>query len=273
MRSPNLRRGVLLVILAACGGSSPAVFDGDAGTTSPTDSGGDTGTSGSSGGTSGSSGSSGGTDGGPGTDSGPKDAGPPPPTGWDGGFPGPLTCSNPGNFLPNGGNCGAERWSLKTGTDPAAAGISLLPTLTTIQALQTITAPTTFPQTTRLAPTEKTVFALKDIRLAFARLENDSDYHLMMSDTVRTIITEVPYPGGCTDGSAWQCLISRVRATVDAQNFNLQPGVGRNFNIVVSVIGVGFFDPEHGQFGAAPNTIELHPLLGICFGPGCDPSK
>lgn len=270
MHSSNLRRGALLVILAACGGSSSAVFDADSGTT-PADAGVDAST-GSDGGTTGNDGGTTGSDGGA-TDGGAKDSGPPPPTGWDGGFPGPLTCTTPGNFLLNGGNCGTERWSLKTGTDPAAAGISLLPTLTTIQNLQTITGPTTFPQTTRIVPTEKTIFALKDIRLAFARLENDSDYHLLMSDTIRTVITEVPYPGGCTDGSTWQCLISRARAAVDAQNFNLQPGVGRNFNIVVSVIGVGFFDPEHGQFGAAPNTIELHPLLGICFGPGCDPTK
>ena len=29
--------------------------------------------------------------------------------------------------------------------------------------------------------------------------------------------------------------------------------------------GVGFFDRDHGQTGAAPNNIELHPVLSIRF--------
>jgi hypothetical protein len=266
---------VLLTLAAACGGGSHAAIDDDAGTTPPPPPAGDGGLD--------ATVPPGDASGGDAADATPPDSGPgkdsgPGPTGWDGGFPGPLTCANPGTFLNNGSGCGAERWTLKTGTDTAAAGISLLPKLTTIQDLQAITGPTTFPATTRIAPTEKTVFALKDVHLAYARLESDSDYHLMLSDLVRTIITEIPFPtegnnGGCTTGSTWQCLIQRARANVDAQNFNLQPGVGRNFNQIVSVIGVGFFDPEHGQYGAAPNTIELHPLLGICFGAGCDPSK
>lgn len=36
---------------------------------------------------------------------------------------------------------------------------------------------------------------------------------------------------------------------------------------VVTVTGVGFFDPIHGQTGVAPNGIELHPLLSIDFHP------
>ncbi len=263
-----MRRSLSLLVVAACGGTTHIVIDGDGGSTPPppppNDAGADSTTPPPDSGPT--------PDGGPGDDAGPKDSGPA-PTGWDGGFPGPITCPGPGTWINNGGaGCGAERWTIKTGTDTAAAGISLLPKLTTIQDLQLIPAPTTFPQTTRIAPTEKTVFALKDVRLAFGRLEGDSDYHLMLSDLVRTIITEIPFPGGCTDGSSWQCLISHARSTVDAQNLGIT-SAGKNFNTVVSVIGVGFFDPEHGQYGAAPNTIELHPLLGICFGAGCDPSK
>lgn len=260
---------MVLLALAACGGGSHVAIDDDAATSPPPvngDGGGDATLPPIDGGD---------ADGGPG-DSGGKDTGPG-PTGWDGGFPGPLTCANPGTFLDNGSGCGVERWTLKVGTDPAATGINLLPTLTTLQALHAIAAPTTYPATTRILPTEKTLYALKDVRLAFGRLENDSDYHLMLSDLVRTIITEIPFPtqganGGCTTGSPWQCLITRARANVDAQNLNIT-SAGKNFNVVVSVIGVGFFDPEHGQYGAAPNTIELHPLLGICFGAGCDPSQ
>jgi hypothetical protein len=30
-------------------------------------------------------------------------------------------------------------------------------------------------------------------------------------------------------------------------------------------MGVGFYDPLHGQEGVAPNGIELHPILEISF--------
>jgi hypothetical protein len=33
--------------------------------------------------------------------------------------------------------------------------------------------------------------------------------------------------------------------------------------IVLRVTGVGFFDYDHGQTGAAPNLIELHPVLRL----------
>jgi hypothetical protein len=33
--------------------------------------------------------------------------------------------------------------------------------------------------------------------------------------------------------------------------------------ILLRVTGVGFFDYDHGQIGAAPNVIELHPVLRI----------
>jgi hypothetical protein len=36
-------------------------------------------------------------------------------------------------------------------------------------------------------------------------------------------------------------------------------------NVPVTMTGIAFFDPIHGQEGVAPNGIELHPLLGISF--------
>jgi hypothetical protein len=40
----------------------------------------------------------------------------------------------------------------------------------------------------------------------------------------------------------------------------------------VQVTGVGFFDFAHGQHGAAPNVIELHPVLDIVFNSPGPPS-
>jgi hypothetical protein len=52
-----------------------------------------------------------------------------------------------------------------------------------------------------------------------------------------------------------------------------RPSRKREIDTTVSLIGVGFFDKPHGQSGRAPNAIELHPVLGICFGAGCEPSS
>jgi hypothetical protein len=137
---------------------------------------------------------------------------------WDGGFGAPLSCATPGAFKQNWSQqCGYERWPVKTGTDNGASGVSLLPQPTTIAELSAIPMPSSFPQSSRVAPAEKTIYALKDVKLIFARLEGDSDYHLVVSDGTRSMITEIPYPGGCTNGSAWQCEISRARAAVDAR--------------------------------------------------------
>jgi hypothetical protein len=220
----------------------------------------------------------GGDDGGAGSkDGATKDgSGPSPeggPTGWDGTFKGPLTCSSPGSPATNwAGQCGTARWTVKTGADSAASSISLLPTLTTVQPLSILPAPGALPFAARVKPVETTVYAFKDARLAFARLEDDSDYHLVLADkTGTTLIGEIPYPKGCTTNSQWQCLISKARAAVDAK-LTLALDVGHTENLTVSVVGVGFWDDEHGQFGAAPNAIELHPILAICFGAGCDPT-
>jgi hypothetical protein len=266
-RSVNRARGALervtlVVALATCGKSSSQ-------TVAPLEDGGDNGADGES-----SEDATNGEDGSLPADSAVDDVYVPPvDAAWDGGFGGPLTCTTPGNFKQNwSGQCGVERWSVKTGTDTGASGLSLLPQLTTIAELSSLTMPTNLPSSSRVAPAEKTIYALKDVKLIFARLETDSDYHLVVSDGTRTMITEIPYPGSCTTGSTWQCEISRARAQIDSR-LVLALNQGHVENIVVSVIGVGFWDPEHGQYGVAANNIELHPVLAFCFGAGCDPTK
>jgi hypothetical protein len=217
------------------------------------------------------------TDTGTGTDTTPpppKDTGPAP---WDGTFKGPLTCSIPGAYSTtnhaSSPECGSLRWDIKTGTDSAATGISLTPTLTTIAALTTPANPG--PSGGRVSPIETTIWALKDVNLVFARLEDDSDYHLAIQDgsTGTTMITEVPFPG-CVSGGPWGCFISRARASVEATIgvSNLMLDMGHDHDLAVSIIGAGFFDTEHGQFDVAPNGVELHAVLAICFGVGCNPT-
>jgi hypothetical protein len=162
-----------------------------------------------------------------------------------------------------GGACGSERWNIKTGTDSQASGVSLVPQPTTIATLTAL--PAAGGGSSRESPTETTLFELKDVTLTEWISESDSDYHLVLSSGSSTMIAEIPAPS-CTTGSTWACFMSRARSEFEGQNLSKYPG------LTVTVRGVGFFDFIHGQTGVAPNGIELHPVLQMCFGQGCTPS-
>jgi hypothetical protein len=94
--------------------------------------------------------------------------------------------------------------------------------------------------------------------------ESDHDLHVTLVDVdeQRTeLIVEIPdgqCQGACRSGYTRAFAAARRRfyerintATVDT--------------IRMRVMGVGFFDRSHGQLGAAPNLIELHPVLALEF--------
>jgi hypothetical protein len=61
--------------------------------------------------------------------------------------------------------CGVERWSVKTGTDPDVAKVSLNAIDTTVAALAGLAAPKTLPPSNRIAPTEDQAFRMTDVTL------------------------------------------------------------------------------------------------------------
>jgi hypothetical protein len=179
----------------------------------------------------------------------------------------PMTCPGPGTPKHDGSSCGSERWNIKTGTDSGASAISLSPQSSSIATL--VALPAAGGGTGRESPTETTVWELKDVTLTELKAESDSDYHLVISDGAKTMIAEVPYMS-CATSSAWTCFISRSRSEIDAKyTVTTTPQYP---STTITLRGVGFFDFAHGQNGVAPNAIELHPVLEICFGHGCVPS-
>ena len=76
------------------------------------------------------------------------------------------------------------------------------------------------------------------------------------------MIVESTHPD-CTEGSLFSREIANVRKAIDAKI--KVTGKMKNPKLPVTVTGVGFFDPIHGQTGVAPNGIELHPILEITF--------
>jgi hypothetical protein len=162
--------------------------------------------------------------------------------------------------------CGVERWSVKTGTDPDVAKINpSTTTATTIASLVALPTPPILPPNNRLQPTESTVFVLNATLIEF-KLETDSDYHIVIQDSAgKTMITEIPSPACVGAGSPFATAIASARSKFDAQlRASSQP---QTTSVPVQIKGIGFFDSLHGQTGVAPNGIELHPVLDIIFNP------
>ncbi len=163
--------------------------------------------------------------------------------------------------------CGKERWTVKVGTDDAAEDVPLKPKTTTIKDLSEPDAPEKKGDT-RIEPVEMTVYRIDNVTLTHYNEQKDDDYHLVIEDSDENeMIIEVPHPD-CMGDSPWVDLVERARAKVDAE-LDVTSKF-KDANVPVSVIGVGFWDKKHGQKGLAPNGIELHPILDICFGTDCE---
>jgi hypothetical protein len=167
-------------------------------------------------------------------------------------------------------HCGKERWSVKTGTDTDAGSVNLSsPQNATITQLIALTPPNPIPPANRFAPTEETVFVvnatLTDYKLE-GGAKGDSDYHLVLHDDQgHTMVAEIPSPGCVAAGSLFAAQIANARAEFDG-HYTATTSF-QTADVPVQVTGVGFFDFAHGQHGAAPNIIELHPVLDISFTP------
>src|SRR5215467_13339996 len=161
--------------------------------------------------------------------------------------------------------CGVERWSVKTGTDPDAGLVNLnSSTSTTVESLRGRTAPSPIPANNRVAPTETTQWVISGTLMQY-KLESDSDYHLVIAGTSgNTMIVEIPSPTCVGSGSPFFAGIQNARAKFDAR-FTATTSF-QTANVAVQIKGVGMFDFLHGQTGVAPNGIELHPVLDITFG-------
>jgi len=167
-------------------------------------------------------------------------------------------------------HCGKELWDIKTAADPQAGTIDRSPKLTTIAEL--VAKPEPAKTATRIKGVETTVWKLNNVTLLEGKQEGDQDYHLVLSDGQRTMIAEIPDPVCVSVGSVLAYNISVSRAAMDS-HAHLGSSSWTNIGEEVTIAGVGFFDFGHGpgdQRGAAPNEIELHPVLDICFGHDCD---
>ncbi|HEY6229770.1 MAG TPA: hypothetical protein VIW64_00785 [Pyrinomonadaceae bacterium] len=167
------------------------------------------------------------------------------------------------------GQCGGERWAVKTGADPDSNLIDTVsPASTTVTYLTSLTAPTVLPDNNRIQPTETTLWVINATLKQYQK-QADSDYHLLLVDGAgHQMIAEIPSPDCVSASNKFYSGIVRARADFDAR-YTATSSL-KTANVPVQITGVGFFDYLAGQTGVAPNGIELHPVIDIVFLPTSD---
>jgi hypothetical protein len=190
-----------------------------------------------------------------------------------------LTIAHANDFEAAAHGCGVERWDVKTLAD--AAGIRLHPAATgtsrTISALAQLPV-VTGANGSRGVGTERREFTIHNVILVEAKVEADSDIHLVVADPAvpsTTMIVEFPLstclpvksslhtPAQNTQIGKDRALEKAARdafvaacGTPSPTRFTHFPAGARG-----TISGIGFFDVQHGQTGVAANAIELHPVV------------
>jgi hypothetical protein len=164
--------------------------------------------------------------------------------------------------IENPGQCGVERWDVKTMTDSAAERVNLTPSSAIVEQLTALPVPEEFSRDAERLPPEFRTYTVKATLVEFKE-QADDDIHLVIEGTSgESMIAEIPDPA-CAQGSRVEAQIARARGMfVDLFG---QPSRSSwiEVNAPITVTGVLFFDVHHGQVGVAPNAVELHPVFGI----------
>jgi hypothetical protein len=164
-----------------------------------------------------------------------------------------------------GSHCGTERWLVKTLAEPDRDQVDLHASRASVGELARLRRPDVLLGAGRAPGPERRTFTV-EAYLAGWDLENDGDIHLILADPDHqtiTLIAEIPDPncsGACSSGFAQA--YAEARAVLQAGLARPNP---EDRPLRVEVTGVAFFDRNHGQTGAAPNFVELHPVLALRF--------
>ena len=158
---------------------------------------------------------------------------------------------------------GVERWSVKVLTDSLVNTVNFTPKNTSMAHLVAIVTPSPSTTMPRYKPVEDSTYKVT-CKITIKKAEADSDYHLVLSNGTNTLIGEIPNPN--CNSVALSAYANKFKACKNFIDANIAKGNVSNVNIPpVTVTGVAFIDPPHGQTGAAPNNLELHPILDIYF--------
>jgi hypothetical protein len=165
--------------------------------------------------------------------------------------------------------CGIWRWPVKTGSDADRFKVNRTYVETSIGYLDSRHPPssfTAFAQDHRIHWVEFHTWRLFGSKLLAIKLESDGDIHLQLRTKSGSdrMIAEVPDPRCVSSRSLWRSQIASAR-TYLLGRYSVSQDHWTSVNRPVAIQGLGFFDEEHGVTGAAPNDVELHPVIHIRF--------
>lgn len=169
--------------------------------------------------------------------------------------------------LPQAADCsvtctGEDRWLVKTLLDRDAHRVDFVPRRSTIAALRQLRRPQRRAPDARNSVHERRVYCVEAL-IVEVRPQDDGDLHVLLRDPddKSEMIVEVP-DSRCQNvcRSPWVDVFSTARKQLEDR---LRTWNTDTLRVVVT--GVGFFDRNHGQLGAAPNWFELHPVLSVRF--------
>ena len=160
------------------------------------------------------------------------------------------------------GQCGSERWEVKTLSDAEAGDIKFIPVKSTVSKQLAFIKPDYHENNLRDS-TEKKVYKIDCILLEYMQ-EADSDWHLVVKDLIsrKKMVVEIP-DLDCIDQSnphfnkidvSRKRLVSKVGPV---KKKSRKPPAGTK----IQIIGVGFFDKKNHPKGFKGR--ELHPVLEL----------
>jgi hypothetical protein len=160
-------------------------------------------------------------------------------------------------------SCPVERGPVKEGSDLDRSKVSSTVSKVSVAYLRGRAKPWSYPKSHRVTATELHTYQVTAYLTQYKQ-ESDGDFHLVLKDSSgRSMIAEIPYGACVPTSSRWKSKIASVRSA-----FTAKYHVTTSWHYVhrlVTVRGIGYMDPLHGQTGVAPNGVELHPVIAFQF--------
>lgn len=168
--------------------------------------------------------------------------------------------------------CGTYRVPVQTLSDPDRRSVDLDPLSQSVRSLRSAPPSGSITATTpRIGPTEKHVFRV-GARIVRAEVQANGDIRAIVAprDDVHLTMAVVFHRPACISARYQRGTQSSARSAFFDDCGRI--GVGSNTELrgLVRIVGVGFWNSDTTAQNAAPNGIELNPVLG--FSGTCWPS-
>jgi hypothetical protein len=167
-----------------------------------------------------------------------------------------------------------DRLPVRTLTDQDVGSIDETVRPATVEQLVQLTRPSALPlrepapalQQRRIPPTETRKCVVDADIIGYQKQPNGSYSVVIQGPSGATMIVGLPVPQSV--GKRWRDQVMAARLQLE-KRFNHDPGPPgprmQRTRASAQIIGIGFFGLVGDQVGAAPNGIELQPVLSLRF--------